>query len=113
MPDEQQPDLQSENARLKAELDAMRARQADVERLAGAYEGQIAEGSRRLANAQVTHLTSQEQQAQSSLHSVEEEIRGLKRQKVTLMADGKFDEAADLDEKLADAAARRLQYQNA
>ncbi len=67
----------------------------------------------RVRGAEGTGWAAREQAADSAIQSITGEIDGLKRSHATLQAEGKFEEAADIAEKIGDATARRREQQNA
>ncbi len=96
-----------------AERDAERAiRESEARRADGLYT-RVADSSRQLATAQVEGLAAKEAQAEGAINSITTELTGLKSQYANLLAEGKFEEAAELQEKISDAAARRNQAQQA
>src|SRR5215469_15035392 len=105
--------LEEELARLKGELETVRRYASEQERRADSAEAQSSITAARAFSAQVAQLGAQEIAAKENLSSIEAQIRTLKQQKATLWSEGKFSEASDLDEQLADAAARRLQLRQA
>ena len=117
MPDDDLPQLtpeevqalQDERNQLMAERDAER-RRADAESArADGLHSQVVDGSKRLATAEVTGLAAQEQAADNAVAALNTEITGLKAQQAALFAEGKFEEASDIGEKIGDATARRQQ----
>ncbi len=105
--------LRAERDAAIAERDAERqARESEARRADGLY-ARVATGDRQIAAAQVSGLAAQETQAESVITAINGEIAHLKSQKASLYAEGKFEEAEDIGEKIADAAARRNQAQQA
>ena len=113
MPDgeeQQQPDPQAlaeENARLKAELAAARQVANEEQSRSDNLSRQSAQVGDRAKNELVARLGAQAQAADGALASIDQEMKALKRQLVALNQEGKFDEAADVQEQISDAAARR------
>ncbi len=106
-------ELRAERDALMAERDAERAiREAESRRADGLYN-RVADNSRQLATAQISSLDAQLAQAEGAITGITSEMAGLKSQYSAYLAEGKFDEAADLQEKISDAAARRTQAQQA
>lgn len=105
--------LATENARLKAELEAARTGMAEETARANAASNEASQAGTRAHAAQVAQLAAQEVAATNTVASIDQEIRGLKTQLSALQAEGKFDEAADIQEKIGDATARRLQAKQA
>jgi hypothetical protein len=113
---EQQVDpaaLAEENARLKADLEATRRAVAEERNRADTLDNQVSQTNARVASAQAGQIDAQIAAADNTLSSLEQHIKNLKDQKSNLLAEGKFREASDLDEEMADAAARRLQAKQA
>jgi hypothetical protein len=106
-------DIQRENAELKAALEASRRQLFEEQARAETLDAQVSQTSARAASAQVAQLASEETRATEALTSIETEIRGLKQQWANLQAEGKFDQAADIQEQLGDATARRRQAMQA
>lgn len=100
-------ELLAQRDNLQAERDAER-RRADAE----TNRADMAESARdgahhQLASATVAGLSAQEHSAQREIEAATAEIEQIKRSKTALMEEGKFAEASELDEKMAEAAARR------
>lgn len=90
-----------------AERDAER-RRADTESgRADSLQAQVRDGSQRLAHSEVAGLSAQEQAAARDIDAITQEINGYKAQQAALFEEGKFAEAAELNEKIGDATARR------
>lgn len=105
--------LQEDRDRLMSERDSER-RRADAEaNRADAAESQVGDAHRQLGAATVAGLSAQENAAHQAIETANAEIAEIKRLKVAFNEEGKFTEAADLDEKLADAVARRNSATNA
>ncbi len=106
-------ELRAERNALMAERDAERAaREAEARRADGLYN-RVADNSRQLASAQISSLDAQLAQADGAITGITSEMAGLKSQYSAFLAEGKFDEAAEVQEKISDAAARRNQAQQA
>lgn len=97
----------------QAALDAERqAREAEARR-ADRLSATVADNTRSLVSAQVSTFASQESQAEGAVNALTAEINQLKRSSAELYAEGKFEEAADVNEKLGEATAKRHQAQQA
>lgn len=105
--------LRQERDTLLAERDAERQAREAESRRADRLSATVADNTRSLVTAQVSTLASQEAQAEGAVNALAAEIAQLKRQSAELYAEGKFEEAADVAEKLGDAAARRQQAMQA
>lgn len=105
--------LRAERDRLKAEAQAAAAR-ADAEaRRADELQTTVVSNSRTIAESQLQNLSAQETQAQQTISTLDAELASLKRDFANLQAEGKFEEAADVQEKMGIAAARRVQAEQA
>ncbi len=105
--------LRAQVAAANAERDAERtAREAESRRADGLYS-RVATADRQLAGAQVSGLAAQEAQAESTITAITNERAALRKEHSNLLAEGKFDEASEINEKMADAAARLNQAQQA
>lgn len=101
--------LREERDRLLAERDAERARAQDEARRADGLYNQVASSSRTIAAAQTANLEAQEKQAAATVSAINTEMAALRKQLADFNAEGRFEEAAEVQEKMADAAARRQQ----
>ena len=111
-PDGEQLDsaaLQEENARLRAELESARRVASEEQGRANQLSVQNAQAGARVASAQQAQLDAQEVSVGNTLTSIDQEIKGLKSRLIALNTDGKFEEAADIQEQIGDATARRRQ----
>ncbi len=99
--------LREENTRLASERDAARNLAAEEQRRADGLYGQVVDGSKRLADSNVQGLASQAQQAESTVNTLTSEIAALKTQRTALLQEGKFEEEAEVSEKMSEAVARR------
>lgn len=102
-------ELQRQNERLRADLELERRRASENEARADTLDHQVSQSSARIHSAQLAQLQAQEQAADDAVKATANEIAGLKAQLATLQAEGKFQEAADVQEQIGDAAARRQQ----
>jgi hypothetical protein len=105
--------LRAENARITAERDAERQRAESESRRADGLTARDLDNARRINASEAQTLAAQVQQADSVIAGVNNELVGLKRQLAEFNAEGKFEEAAELQEKIGDATARRTQAQQA
>lgn len=95
--------LAEQGSRLEAER-----RRADTEaNRADELQSQVRTTSGHLANATVAGLEAQGAAAEQSISAIDQEITGYRRQQAELFAEGKFEEATELSEKIGDATARR------
>lgn len=106
-------ELQREIERLKADLDFERRRAAENETRADNLDQQVSRSGQQLHSAQVAQLTAQENAATDAINATAQELATLKAQLANLQAEGKFEEAADVQERIGDAAARRQQAMQA
>jgi hypothetical protein len=107
MTPEQIQSLMDERDRLMAERDNER-RRADAEsNRADSLQGEVNGASQQLSHATVAGLTAQESAAEQTIATINQEMVGYRKQLAELNSEGKFDEAAEVQEKMADAAARR------
>lgn len=122
MPDDDQAALTPERelaavreqmATLQAERDAAVQRAEQETNRADGLHGQVLDGSRRLAETGVQSLALQEQSAESTIASLNSAIVGWRAQAASLTAEGKFDEAEEVREKISAAAAERNEAQRA
>lgn len=102
-----------EIAELRAERDALQ-KERDLYRQQASEEGRRADGlhltsARREAETAIATLTAQEQAADATIASANTELAALRRQWADFQAEGKFEEAAEVNEKIGDATARRQQ----
>ena len=102
-------EIREENARLRSDLELARRREAEERGRADSLDVQVSQSASRTATAQLGQVEAQLVTADNIIDSIGREMASLKAQKSALMAEGKFDEAADVDERMADAAASRQQ----
>lgn len=105
--------LREERDRLVEERDGERRAREDESRRADGLLGQVVNRDRSLAGAHVQSLEAKENQADAAAAAITTEMAGYRKQLADLNAEGKFEEAAEVQEKMADAAARRNQAQQA
>jgi hypothetical protein len=110
---EELQELRAEKARLIAERDSERQRAEAESRRADGLTATSLDAQRRLNVAEVGAVAAQEQQADTTIAAIDSELSALKRDLANLNAEGKFEEAAELQEKIGDAAARRTQARQA
>lgn len=103
----------AERDAIAAERDHERLRANEEQRRADGLAGQVNQDRGRLVGAQVTQLSAQAAAAKTAVDGINSEIAALKAQIAEKNAEGAFNEAADLQEKLGDATARRAQAQQA
>jgi hypothetical protein len=109
--DRQPAPAADEATQLRAQLEEERRQRQAAESEAASLRGRVSEYATRLSGEVTGRLSAEDAATDNALAAVETEIRQLKAQKVTLLQEGKFEEAADLDEKMADAVARRQSAQ--
>lgn len=105
--------LRAERDRLVAERDAAQRRADEEASRADGLSVTVTQHTRQIAESHVAGLTAQEQQAESAINAATTELANLKGQYAALMAEGKFEDAAEIQEKIGDATARRQQAQQA
>ena len=105
--------LREENTRLQTERDAARNLAAEEQRRADGLYGQVVDGGRRLAESTVQGFSTQAQQADTTITTLTSEIAALRTQRIALLQEGKFDEEAEVNEKISEAVGRRQQAQQA
>ncbi len=104
---EQVQALMDERDRLMAERDSERRRADTESNRADSLQGEVNGASQKLTHATVAGLTAQESAADQTVAAINQEMVGYKKQLAELSAEGKFEEVAEVQEKMADAAARR------
>jgi hypothetical protein len=109
-----QPLTAEEVAQLRAELEAVKAERALYRQQAAESDSRATQMAAQAHNAQagtrsaqIAQLSAQETAAGNTITSIDQELRGLKTELAALNAEGKFPEAADIQEKIGDATARR------
>lgn len=108
MPPDPNPAVQADDpAQLRAALEAERQRSAALEAETANLRGRVNEYSTRLSGEVTGRLSAEEIATDNAIAAADTEIKQLKADKVRLLQEGKFEEAADLDERMADAVARR------
>lgn len=98
---------------LQSERDHERNARAEESRRAENLSQQVNVDRRNLIGAQVSNFEAQANQAKSQVDALDSELTGYEDQIAGLNEEGKFKEAAQLSRKMADAAARRSQAQQA
>ena len=110
---EQIEELVAQRDQLTADLDHERNARHEEARRADGLSVQVTSDRARLIAGQVANAETQEARAKQAIDGIGAEMSGYRQQLSALQADGKFDEAAEVQEKMADAAARRNQAQQA
>ena len=100
--------LMEEIARLRAELEAARRYGSEQEQRANLLDNQYTQASSRAATAEMAQMAAPGTDATNRIAALDAEIRGLKERIAVLNSEGKYAEAAELTEQMADAAANRL-----
>ena len=103
-------ELRAERDRLQQERDTAIRQATEESRRA---DGLHVTSARRENETAIATLTAQEQSAEATITAATQEINTLKRDMSLLYAEGKFEEAAELQEKIGDATARRQQANQA
>ncbi len=99
--------LREERDRLLAERDAERRRADSEASRADGLHGQVIDSGRRLNESAVEGIEAQVRQTDATIGSIGAELAGLKKELASLYADAKFEEAAEVQERIGDATARR------
>lgn len=115
MPPDDQPQIDKDALiqRLQADLELERRRAFENEARADNLDHQVSQSSAREHSAQLGQLQAQETAAVDAINATGSEIAGLKTKLANLQAEGKFEEAADVQEQIGDATARRQQAMQA
>src|SRR5215472_321989 len=112
-PDGTTIDPQDEITQLRADLAQARRHASEEQARADTLDLQVSQARSGTISAQMAQVAAQETAASDSITSIDNEIKGLKAQWANLQAEGKFNEAADVQEALGDATARRRQAMQA
>jgi hypothetical protein len=105
--------LRAEKAQLVAERDAERQRAEAETRRADGLTVTSLDAQRRLNTAEVGAIAAQVTQADTTIAAIDSELSSLKRDLANFNAEGKFEEASEILEKIGDATARRTQARQA
>lgn len=106
MTPEEIAELRADRDRLQQERDAAIRQATEESRRA---DGMHVTSARREAETALATLAAQEQAAEATITAATQELTALKRDHSLLLAEGKFEEASELQEKIGDATARRQQ----
>jgi len=99
--------LRDQLTSLTWERDQERRRAETEAARADSLQSRVVEGDKRLAQSTVAGIQAQEQGADAAIAAIDQELTGLKRALAGLNAEGKFEEAADVQVQIGDATARR------
>lgn len=99
-------DLLDQIEKLRTAEAAATRRADEADRRAQTAEGGQRNAERRVVSEAEARLLAQEQATDNAIAAQENERTSLRQQKVALMTEGKYEEVAELDDKLADIAAQ-------
>lgn len=99
-------------AELKRQLDAERAKSANLERQLSTTHGEKVTAERRVVSEAEQRLLAQEQATDNAIAAAENEASALEAQLSTLWAEGKFAEAAAVQRKISQAETRLFNEKN-